>query len=332
MGSGARNPDSGRHRRHDGRRAHRDPHGRVLVRNERIVAVWQGPSPEGVEVGGAERPPRRPWGSPLSGLISLHSHPRENHCTHGRHPPPTRSPRREGGHGSVRESLPVGRRRGPDGATRARRLVSNPADVLAEDLGLGLRGEIVKYAEVASLLGGETAIQGAAPNPGSDGVLIRNVDSDVFDERIAEPRVEPIDSFSGTALTNLARMASGEIDAWLLHLAEECAGRRPTTRRPGLLPRRVHQPEGERPADGHDGDHPRHCARATRLRGDAGGADDPHRRRRGRSRRQARLVSALEHASLRRDGKRVRGARRGSAPARSEPTGRRAVRARSCRN
>ena len=110
------------------------------------------------------------------------------------------------------------------------RLVSNPADVLAEDLGLGLRGEIVKYAEVASLLGGETAIQGAAPNPESDGVLIRNVDNDVFDERIAEPRVGPIDSFSGTALTNLlARMASGEIDAWLLHLAE---GVRDDDRRP----------------------------------------------------------------------------------------------------
>jgi hypothetical protein len=111
------------------------------------------------------------------------------------------------------------------------RLVSNPADVLAEDVGLGLRGEIVEYAEVAALLGGETSIQGAAPNPESDGVLIRNVDNDVFDERIAEPLVGPIGSFGGAALASLlARMANGEVDAWLLHLAE---GVRDGDRRPG---------------------------------------------------------------------------------------------------
>ena len=91
----------------------------------------------------------------------------------------------------------------------------------AEDLGLGLRGEIVKYAEVAALLGGETAIQGAARNSESDGVLIRNIDNDVFDTRIASPRVRPIDSFGGTGLSSLlAGMASGQVDAWMIHLAE----------------------------------------------------------------------------------------------------------------
>ena len=45
------------------------PHGRVLVRNERIVAVWQGPlPPEGIEVGDASVVQRRPAGSPFSRL------------------------------------------------------------------------------------------------------------------------------------------------------------------------------------------------------------------------------------------------------------------------
>jgi hypothetical protein len=101
------------------------------------------------------------------------------------------------------------------------RLVSNAADVLAEDLGLGLRGEIVKYAEVAALLGGETAIQGAGPNPESDRVLIRNVDNDAFDTRVAPPRVPSIELLGGTELSGLLTgMASGLYDAWMVHLAE----------------------------------------------------------------------------------------------------------------
>ena len=113
-------------------------------------------------------------------------------------------------------------------------LVSNPADVLAEPIGLGLEGEIVKYAEVAELLGGETATQGAPQDSASgDGVLIRNVDNDAFDTRIAPPRVAPIDSFAGADLANLvAALKAGQYDAWLVHLAE---GVRDANRRPGDL-------------------------------------------------------------------------------------------------
>ena len=144
-----------------------------------------------------------------------------------------RAPRAgEGGHGSVREPLPVGRRRSPTAPPELDRLVSNPADVLAEDLGLGLRGEIVKYAEVASLLGGETAIQGAAPNPESDGVLIRNVDNDVFDERIAEPRVGPIDSFKGPRSRTSSRGWRAVRSTPGYCTSPRCAGRRPTTADP----------------------------------------------------------------------------------------------------
>jgi len=209
------------------------PHGRVLVREGRIVAVWQGPEPpEGVAVGEASVVRAGPQDLLFPGLINLHNHPRENHL----HAWPAPSSHAIPAQGKTGTDPYANRYQwGAAGSTTAppelARLVSNPANVLAEDLGLGLGGEIVKYTEVAALLGGETAIQGAPPNPESDGVLIRNVDNDVFDERIAEPRVGPIGSFDGTALASLlATMESGEVDAWLLHLAE---GVRDADRRPG---------------------------------------------------------------------------------------------------
>ena len=209
------------------------PHGRVLVRNERIVAVWQGPvPPEGVAVGDASVVRAGPQDLLFPGLINLHGHPRENYL-HAWPAPSSHALPAQGKAGTdpYANRYQWGGGGSPTAPPELARLVSNPADVLAEDLGLGLGGEIVKYAEVASLLGGETAIQGAAPNPESDGVLIRNVDNDVFDERIAEPRVGPIAAFGGAGLASLlARMASGEVDAWLLHLAE---GVRDDDRRPG---------------------------------------------------------------------------------------------------
>jgi cytosine/adenosine deaminase-related metal-dependent hydrolase len=209
------------------------PHGRVLVRNERIVAVWRGPTPpDGVWVGDASVIRAGPQDLLFPGLINLHNHPRENHL----HAWPAPSS----------HALPAQAKAGTDpyanryqwgaaGSSTAppelERLVTNAADVLADDLGLGLTGEIVKYAETAALLGGETAIQGAPRNPESDGVLIRNVDNDAFDTRIAAPRIQPIAALSGAPLANLlARMENGEIDAWLVHLAE---GVRDADRRPG---------------------------------------------------------------------------------------------------
>lgn len=209
------------------------PHGRVLVRNGSIVAVWQGPTPpEGVEVGEASVVRAGPQDLLFPGLINLHSHPREN-ILHAWPPPSSHAihSQSKAGIDPYANRYQWGGAGSPTAPPELARLVTNAAAVLAEDLGLGLRGEIVKYAEVAALLGGETAIQGAAPNPESDGVLIRNVDNDVFDQRIAEPRVRPIASFGGPALASLlAGMHSGEVDGWLVHLAE---GVRDGDRRPG---------------------------------------------------------------------------------------------------
>ena len=209
------------------------PHGRVLVRQGRIVAVWRGPqAPDGVSIGDASVIEAGPQDLLFPGLINLHSHPRENFL----HVWPSPSSHAIPAQGKAGTDPYANRYQwGATGTATAppelSRLVTNPADVLGEDLGLGLRGEIVKYAEVAALLGGETAIQGAAPNPESDGVLIRNIDNNAFDTRIAPPRVRPIAAFGGTALSNLLTgMVNGQYDAWMVHLAE---GVRDDHRRPG---------------------------------------------------------------------------------------------------
>jgi hypothetical protein len=55
------------------------PHGGVLVRDGRIVAIWRGPTPpDGVVVGDASVVEAGPQDLVFPGLINLHSHPREN--------------------------------------------------------------------------------------------------------------------------------------------------------------------------------------------------------------------------------------------------------------
>jgi len=198
------------------------PHGRILVRNDRIVAVWSGPqTPEGVTIGDARVINAGPQDLLFPGLINLHSHPDDNFLPAWL--PPSS------------HAIPAQAKAGTDpyanryqwGGSSAtappelRRLVANPRNVLASNLGLGLHGEMVKYAEVAALLGGETAIQGASADPESDGVLIRNIDNNAFDTRMAPPLVAPIAYFAGAGLTNLVHaLKNGQYDAWMLHLAE----------------------------------------------------------------------------------------------------------------
>jgi 5-methylthioadenosine/S-adenosylhomocysteine deaminase len=208
------------------------PHGRVLVRNGRIIAVWSGPRPpDGVTIGDPTIVEAGPQDLLFPGLINLHSHPNDNFVDAWL-PPSSHAIPEQGKAGS--DSYDNRHEWGgssPTSPPELRRLVANPRDVLGEDLGLGLHGEIVKYAEVAAILGGETAIQGASPDPQSDGVLIRNVDNDVFNTRIAPPRVASIGSFTGTELTTfLDAMRQGRYDAWMVHLAE---GVRDTDRRAG---------------------------------------------------------------------------------------------------
>jgi 5-methylthioadenosine/S-adenosylhomocysteine deaminase len=205
------------------------PHGRVLVRDGRIVAVWSGPRPpEGVTVGDASVISAGPQDLLFPGLIDLHSHPNDN-ILHAWLPPTSHAIPTQGKAGTD----PYANRYQWSGAgvPELRRLVANPKNVLETTIGLDLHGEAVKYVEAAALLGGETAIQGADPDPESDGVLIRNIDNGAFDSRIAPPTIASIGSLGGTELANLlAGARSGQYDAWMIHLAE---GVRDAHRRPG---------------------------------------------------------------------------------------------------
>jgi hypothetical protein len=90
---------------------------------------------------------------------------------------------------------------------------------------------MVKYAQVLALVGGETSNEGALPNPATDGLLARNVESPKFGRQRIQARVASIDSFTGAPLQELlAQMKAGQMDAWIIHLAE---GVRDGYRRPG---------------------------------------------------------------------------------------------------
>jgi cytosine/adenosine deaminase-related metal-dependent hydrolase len=194
-------------------------HGRVLVEGNEIAAVWRRHHrPPNVHTRGVITIRRDGRTLLFPGLINLHDHPNFDVL------PPWPAP--------SSHVLPQVGKLGTDpydqryewngaGGTspdELGRLVQNPADAL-ESVGLG--GTEVKYAEVAAMLGGETAIQGAAMDPESDGILIRNIDNNVFNHRIASPQVGPITGLRGAPLRELIQaMRRGRVDAWMVHLAE----------------------------------------------------------------------------------------------------------------
>src|SRR5262245_47654653 len=133
------------------------PHGRVLIRNGKIVAVWSGPYPP---FGVSPRNPvviaATPQDLLFPGLINLHTHPGFNIL------PAWLPPSSHAFAGKAGTDPYANRYQWNDGGSTSppeyQRLVSNPADVLQGCL--GLYGKMVKYAEVIALLGGETAIEG----------------------------------------------------------------------------------------------------------------------------------------------------------------------------
>ena len=206
--------------------------GGVFIRGNTIVATWRGGHAPAATSGTVvvDLGPRTYI---FPGLIDLHDHPAYD--IYSLWPAPT----------SQVQPL-LGRLLGTEpyanryqwnnmmgnGSPELRRLVEAPETLLTNPAGLGLLTQVVKYAEVRALLGGETTIEGAS-DPIADQTLIRNVEAAAAfgaTSRVAA-RVQPIASLSGTALSRLlARMRNGELDAWLVHLAE---GVRDGERRPG---------------------------------------------------------------------------------------------------
>src|SRR5207244_1692039 len=158
----------------------------------------------------------------LPGLINLHNHPTYDTVE----PWPTPSSHVQAALGRPLGTEPYANRYQWNTAVgnsppEFLRLVANPQSLLNSPMGLNLYPEVGKYGEVQAMLGGETATQGGPLDPRVDNILIRNIDDINFGRSKIQSRVQSIDSLSGTDLTNLiTSMQNGQIDAWLIHLAE----------------------------------------------------------------------------------------------------------------
>jgi cytosine/adenosine deaminase-related metal-dependent hydrolase len=207
--------------------------GNVLVRGDRIVAVWRGPRPPaGIVVGAAAIVDPGPGALIFPGMINLHSHPTYNMLSLWAAP----SSQVEAALGRPLGTEPYANRYQWNnmlghGSPELQRLVSLPQLALTSASGLGLEAEVVKYAKVKGLLGGETTFQDAPSTPAIDGVLGRSVESPNFGRQRVGSSVGRIDDASDADVTQLrGAMAYGLVDAWLFHIAE---GVRDGDRRPG---------------------------------------------------------------------------------------------------
>ena len=208
------------------------PRGRVLISGNEIEAVWRlnhrPPGIDGKRLRRATVIDPGPLTYLFPGLINLHDHPTFDVLEAW--PAPSSDAIPEAGKAGTD---PYDNRYewNTDSPPEYDRLVRNPQQAIVDSDALGLAGEAVKYAEVQAMLGGETSMQGSSFVPEADGLLVRNVESNVFNTRIAQPRVGRISAFTGSALsTFVGAVRAGQYDAWMVHLAE---GVRDAARRPG---------------------------------------------------------------------------------------------------
>lgn len=204
--------------------------GQVLVRSGQIAAVWQGSQPPtGLDIGHPSVIEADPDDLLFPGLINLHDHPSEDFL-YLVLPPSSDAITSQGKSGT---DPYANRYQWRDPATMPpefARLLTNPVGVLAAPSGLGLETEVLLYAQIGALLGGETATQGAPVNPASDNAIIRSIDNDAFNSRIGPPWVDAIGDFTDPDLAKfVSDLEAGAYDAWMVHLAE---GVRDEDRRP----------------------------------------------------------------------------------------------------
>jgi 5-methylthioadenosine/S-adenosylhomocysteine deaminase len=207
--------------------------GRVLVRGGRIAAMWRGANPpEGVDLTGVVRAPLGQHAYIYPGLINLHDHAFFDVLPLWQTPSSHRQPAL----GRPQGIEPYANRyqwnsmlgyQPPEGA----RLISNPSTILTEQAALGRLVDVVKFGKARMILGGTTSTQGGGENPAYNTLLARNVEGVNFGRQRILSRVGMIGSLPpGDAEALAAAMSSGQVDAWLVHLAE---GVREGDRRPG---------------------------------------------------------------------------------------------------
>lgn len=213
-------------------------HGNVLIRGERIVAVWEGATLPGMTLGDPLVLDIGPDAAIYPGLVNLHGHPAFNVLPLQLAPSSHVQPQsgRPTGH------EPYGNRYQWNGdaamAAEYRRLVPSPRAIVGASLGHDV--EMVKWAEVMSMLGGQTTFEGGGiSHPETDFTLVRNVDFGAFCSYGAEcpdkvssrvPAITDVEFLSDDHQGIWGGMALGLTDAWLVHLAE---GVRDDDRPPG---------------------------------------------------------------------------------------------------
>jgi 5-methylthioadenosine/S-adenosylhomocysteine deaminase len=199
--------------------------GHVLVRDGRIAAIWRGEKPPaGISLDGVVRPDLGPQPIIFPGLINLHDHPFYNVLPLWQPP----SSHVQAAMGRPTGTEPYAHRGQWRGTTpEHQRLITNPASIL-NNFRLA---EVIKYGKARMVLGGTTTTQGAGPNAAWDPLLARTVESPNFGRQAIASRVESIALMTAGAVENVVgAMSSGNLDAWLIHLAE---GVRDADRRPG---------------------------------------------------------------------------------------------------
>jgi cytosine/adenosine deaminase-related metal-dependent hydrolase len=195
--------------------------GGVLVRNDRIIAVWDGQTPPGwAQADRAVTIDLGPSALIFPGMINLHDHPTYDLLRTW----PAPSSHAQPALGRPLGTEPYANRyqwNALPGAPEYRRLVETPQFALVATNGLNLEPEVVKRAKIKGLISGQTTTQGARPRAEIDGLLARNAESTNFGRKRVQSWVPSIDSLNGTPLAQLiSQMQQGQIDAWLVHLAE----------------------------------------------------------------------------------------------------------------
>jgi cytosine/adenosine deaminase-related metal-dependent hydrolase len=199
--------------------------GHVLIRDGRIVAVWHGSKPPAsVNIDGVVRPALGAHALIFPGLINLHDHPFFDVLPMWQTP----SSHVQAALGRPTGTEPYANRYQWRGASEeAQRLIDNPSTILD---GFVL-DEIIKYGKARMILGGTTTTEGGNSSPAYDTLLARNVESPNFGRQRIANRVEPIGVMLADDVTAVSdAMSAGQLDAWLVHLAE---GVRDADRRPG---------------------------------------------------------------------------------------------------
>jgi cytosine/adenosine deaminase-related metal-dependent hydrolase len=206
--------------------------GHVLVRNGRIAAVWQGAKPPaGLDLTGVIRPPLGAHAYIYPGLINLHDHPFFDVLPLWQAPASHRQPALGRPNGTEPYANRYQWNTAPAQPLEVQRLIKNPSTILTEGDALGRLDEVLTFGKVRMILGGTTSTQGGRSGAAYDAQLSRDVEGVNFGRQRIFSRVGAISLLSAGDATALAgAIASGLVDAWLVHLAE---GVRDGDRRPG---------------------------------------------------------------------------------------------------